>query len=193
LTTANDHIAAVAEQTLERLSGTPVNVECRDGTTVTIHVGKLYIDQLIALSQFARRAWAAFAATGGDGVMAEMKAAAVDAVLDTGQSAKAKAAAKAKAKAAMDAALVNVSASRVIEAFLAMLTVEEVGTLMGVLCDRPGPWCERNLGIEDIANVCAAVAEHNDPAVIWAGFHRAARGLRISLGKSAAPSTAPSP
>lgn len=191
MTTANDHIAAVAEQTLERLSGTPVRVECRDGTTVTIHVGKLYIDQLIALSQFARRAWAAFAATGGDGVVAEMKTAAVSAAMDGGQTEEEKAEAKAAAKAAMETALVQVSASRVIEAFLAMLTVEEVGTLMGVLCDRPGAWCERNLGIEDIANVCAAVVEHNEPTVIWAGFHRAARGLRISLGKSAAPSTAP--
>lgn len=188
----NDLVAAVADQTLERLSGSPVEVVCRDGTRLTIHVGKLYIDQLIALSQFARRAWAAFAATGGDAVSAELRAAVVGAITNDGQTAEEKAEAQAAAKAAMEAALVQVSGARVIEAFLAMLTVEEVGTLMGVLCDRPGPWCERNLGIEDIANVCAAVAEHNDPAVIWAGFHRAARGLRISLGKSAAPSTPPS-
>jgi hypothetical protein len=188
----SEHIAAVAEQTAERLSGIPVDVVCRDGTVTTLHVGKLYLDQLAALTQFSRKVWAAFRAAGGSTVLAEMRTAMIRASARNGADAEAKEAEDAAAKATMDAAVEKVAGGRVLEAFLEMLDAQELGTLMGILADCDSGWARRNLHATAIAEVIAAVIEENDPAVIVAAFRRGARALTRSLPGSAAPSVLPS-
>ncbi len=44
-------LAEAKSLNLEQIRGRPVTIECRDGSTDVVHVGRLYVDQLVALSR----------------------------------------------------------------------------------------------------------------------------------------------
>jgi hypothetical protein len=158
--TVNGHgseiVDDVRSQTLERLSGTPVRIDCRDGTTATVHVGKLSIDQLVAIGRLADRARQ---------------------VLTADQIAEAKEAVSGATEEAQVEAGFNV--------LLGLLDAETIAALFGILIDRPAQWCRNApLGAVDMLNIVDAVLEHNSWAEVVAAFQRAARRLRASSAPS---------
>jgi hypothetical protein len=153
--TANGHgsemVADVRAQTLERLSGTSIRIDCPDGTTDLVYVGKLCIDQLVAVGRLADR---------------------VRRVLPAEQIAEAKGAVSEATEEAKVEAGFNV--------VLGLLDAETIAALVGIIVDRPAEWCRENVGAADMLNIADALVERNSWQELVAAFRRAARRLRAS-------------
>lgn len=176
----SEALAAVEAQTLEALSGTPVTI---DGEV--IHVGKLCINQLVALSHFGVKLWKVVGSSGLEPVLSEMMKVQPEAPAD--EDAVTKAERAARDKAAMDAALTRVSGMAVLDSVLEVLTAEQIGGLFGIVLDRDTEWCCTHIGLPDMMRIGEAVAEHNEVATLFAYFNRATKRLGLSTTPSDKP------
>lgn len=176
----SEALAAVQSQTLEALSGTPVTI---DGEV--IHVGKLCINQLVALSHFGVKLWKVVGSSGLEPVLSEMMKVQPEAPADEDAGTKAERA--ARDKAAMDAALTRVSGMAVLDSVLEVLTAEQIGGLFGIVLDMDTEWCCTHIGLPDMMRIGEAVAEHNEVATLFAYFNRATKRLGLSTTPSDKP------
>lgn len=179
-TGGSEVLAEVRDKTLEHLSGTQIEI---DGEVV--HVGKLCIDQLVALSRFGVRLWKVVGSSGLEPVLAEMTRKPPEVVRDEDPDASAER--RDRDKAAMDAALAKVSGAAVLDSIVDVLTEEQIGDLFGVIVDMPSAWCRKHIGLPDIFRIGEAVMEHNDWQTLVAYFNRAARRLGLSTTPSSKP------
>jgi hypothetical protein len=168
----SEALAAVQSQTLEQLSGTPVTIGAE-----TIYVGKLCINQLVALSHFGVKLWKVVGSSGLEPVLAEMTKVQPDGGAERKES----------DKAAMDAALAKVSGMAVLDSILEVLTAEQIGGLFGIVLDRDTEWCCTHVGLPDMMRIGEAVAEHNEVATLFAYFSRATKRLGLSTTPSDKP------
>jgi hypothetical protein len=172
---ANGHgsevVAAVRSQTLERLSGTPIRIECADGTTETVYVGKLSIDQLVAIGRLGDKVRQVLTAD----QLAEAKSQITGAMGDAPTEG------DTEAKSAVERAREEAAVEAGFNVLLGLLDAETVAALFGILIDRPAQWCrDAPLGAVDLLNIADAVLEHNSWMEVVAAFRRAARRLRAS-------------
>lgn len=173
LNAGSEVLASVRDQTLEHLAGEPITIACRDGTNQIVHVGKLCIDQLVALSRFGVKLWKVVGSSGLEPVLTEMtKQNSEDPERD---------------KAAMDAALTKVSGEAVLDALLDTLTEDQIGALVGVIVDMPSNWCRENVGLPDMLRIGEAVMAHNEWSTLVGFFDRAVRRHRPSAPASINP------
>jgi hypothetical protein len=143
----------VRSQTLERLAGTVVPVRCRDGSVEEVLVGKLSVDQLVALGHLSDR---------------------IRRALSVEQVAQIKTAAEVGGNEAVEIGF---------DLLLAVLDAETIGSLFGLLIDKPTEWCRRELGIVDMVTIFDAVLAENSWSEVAAVFTRA----RKRLARSPAP------
>jgi hypothetical protein len=176
----SEALAAVEAKTLEALSGTPVAI---DGEV--IHVGKLCINQLVALSHFGVKLWKVVGSSGLEPVLTEMMKVQPEAPAD--EDAGTKAERQARDKAAMDAALTRVSGMAVLDSILEVLTAEQIGGLFGIVLNKNTEWCCTHIGLPDMMRIGEAVAEHNEVATLFAYFNRATTRLGLSTTPSSKP------
>jgi hypothetical protein len=176
----SEALAKVREQTLEQLSGTPVTID-----NETVYVGKLCINQLVALSHFGVKLWKVVGSSGLEPVLTEMMKVQPEAPAD--EDAGAKAERKAHDKAAMDAALTQVSGMAVLDSILDVLTAEQIGGLFGIVLDRDTGWCCTHIGLPDMMRIGEAIVEHNEVATLVAYFSRATKRLGLSTTPSSKP------
>jgi hypothetical protein len=185
-TSRSKHLAEVAAQPLERLCGTDILITCRDGTSQAVTVGKLSIDQLVALAKFGRQVRQALSGAVADvaSLMAQDE--------DGTAAGRTKKAADEERQRRL---LIRVGLN-VVDNLIVTLDAEEVGALVGIVIDRDAMWCRRNVGAEDIARIVEAIVANNDIGSVIAAFRRAvgtARPTPESLTEPADPPSATSP
>jgi len=161
-------IAHMRAMSFERLTGTPVPIECQDGSVETPRVGKLSADQVMALSAVIRDAVARMQ-RGALGRLAQQFAGKQIKVADFLQA--------------------DGSLATVIDVMLDTLEPETIDQLMAVLADRDETWVHVNVGLPDYPAIVSAALEHNPPDLIASLFQRAVRQFTRPSGTASSAST----
>jgi hypothetical protein len=153
----NGHVAAVRSRTFEQLAGTPITIEGRTGITETVYVGKLSVDQLVALGHLV------------DDVRKRLSTEELRPII-----------AAAKDAAKDD----DMAAENGLQFLTTVLDAETICALFGIAIDRPGDWVRVEVGAVDLLNIIDAVLEHNPWSQLVTAFKRAARRLQATSAPS---------
>lgn len=158
-------IEAIAELTLEQLSRTTeVRVRCRDGSFETLHVGPLYLDQLLGL-----------AAALGEGM---------DAARTAVNGLQRYTMAKDDKTGELRPFAIPITWTQMVMAIIPAVEPEVLAKILAVLTDRTADWCRENCDLLAISQIVDAVGDHNPPEQIMSAFRHA--GSRWSQRQPAA-------